>query len=351
MNFKKIAATFLAGACLLGALGCGGGGGGGEKPKAEDKGPSLKGKELVMYVSFHEDTAKELSKLFKDKTGCDVKFIRLPTGEAVARLIAEKDSPKADIWLGGTIDAHEKMKADGITVKYASPEEKNLPKEYVDKDGFWKGTYLETLSIGVNEQRFEKEFKSKGLKMPEKLEDLLDPAYKGEIIMPDPAKSGTGSTFLTSIIQSMGEEKGFEYLKKLKANIAQLTPSGFTPAQKCGSGEFLITVNFLSDQMNVSNKGQKIHSTVYPNAGWTLCGVSKLKGAAHDAEANAFIDFMMSKEAGDAMVKTANGIACNPNSIAPKGAKPLKDLPLFKTYDFAKAGKEKDALTTKFAGL
>lgn len=45
MRFKKIAAAALAGACLLGTLGCGG-----EKAKADDKAP-LKGKELVMYVS------------------------------------------------------------------------------------------------------------------------------------------------------------------------------------------------------------------------------------------------------------------------------------------------------------
>ena len=146
MNFKKMAAAFLTGACMLTAIGCGGGGGG-EKPKDAKAEQSLKGKEVVLYVSFHEDTTKELAKGFKEKTGCEVKFIRLPTGEAVARLIAEKDAPKADVWLGGTIDAHEKMKAEGITTKYTSPDEKNLPAAYVDKDGFWKGTYLETLGV------------------------------------------------------------------------------------------------------------------------------------------------------------------------------------------------------------
>ena len=95
MRFKKIAAALLSGACLLSALGCGGGS---DKPKEDGK-ASLKGKELVMYVSFHEDTAKGLSRQFEEKTGCKVKFIRLPTGEAVARLIAEKDAPKADLLL------------------------------------------------------------------------------------------------------------------------------------------------------------------------------------------------------------------------------------------------------------
>src|SRR5574344_1972302 len=111
MKLKKIAALLLAGAAMLGAVGCGGSG---DKPAAADSKQSLKGKELVMYVSFHEDTAKDLARLFKEKTGCEVKFIRLPTGEAMARLMAEKDAPKADIWLGGTADAHALAKAQGI---------------------------------------------------------------------------------------------------------------------------------------------------------------------------------------------------------------------------------------------
>ena len=77
MNFKKMAAAFLTGACMLTAIGCGGGGGG-EKPKDAKAEQSLKGKEVVLYVSFHEDTTKELAKGFKEKTGCEVKFIRLP---------------------------------------------------------------------------------------------------------------------------------------------------------------------------------------------------------------------------------------------------------------------------------
>ena len=349
MKLKKIAALLLAGAAMLGAVGCGGSGG--DKPAAADSKQSLKGKELVMYVSFHEDTAKDLARLFKEKTGCEVKFIRLPTGEAMARLMAEKDAPKADIWLGGTADAHALAKAQGITEKYVSPNDNMVPDQYRDKDGFWKGVYLETLSIGVNTARFEKEFAPKGIAMPTKLEDLLNPAFKGEIIMPDPAKSGTGYTFLSSVLQSMGDEQGWKFLKELKGNVAQLTPSGFTPAQKVGAGEFLITVNFLSDQTLINNKGQKLNRTVYTNAGWSMCAVSKLKTTAHDDAAKAFIDFMLTKEAGDSMAKTANAIACNPDSTVPQGSKPLKELPLFANYDFAKAGDVKTELCEKFANL
>ena len=346
MKFSKKA---LAATAMLGLMAFAAGCGGGDK-KADDKkaaGQSLKVKKLVMYVSFHEDTTKGLIAAFNKKTGAEASFIRLPTGEAIARMTAEKGNPKADVWLGGTSDGHAKMKADGITMAYASKNANMIPAEYRDKDNYWHGLYLETLAIGYNEARFKKEFAPKGIKAPTTLEDLINPAFKGEIITPDPRKSGTGFTFLSSIEQSMGP-KAWDYLAKFKANVAQFTPSGYTPAQKCAAGEYLITVNFVADQTLASNKGQKIISTIYPNAGWSVVPISKMNNKANDEVAKAFIDFCLTKEAGEIISKTTNAIACNPEVPAPAGQKPLKELNLFKAYDFAKAGSMKKELTDKF---
>ncbi len=337
MNWKAIAACALTGVALVSA-GCGGSA---DKKADAAQGQNLKGKKLVMYVSFHEDTAKELADLFKKKTGADVSFIRLPTGEALARIQAEKSAPKADIWLGGTADAHAKAASEGLLEAYKSPNAKMILPEYQDKDGYWYGTYLEVMSIGYNEKRFKEEFEPKGIKPPVTLEDLLKPEFKGEIIMPDPRKSGTGNTFISSVLQSMGEEKGWAYLKQLKGQVAQFTPSGFTPGQKAGAGEYLIALNFISDQSLVSAKGQKLVSTIYQDAGWTACPVGMIKGAADSDVAKAFIDFVLTKEAGEILVKTTHAVACNPDVAPPEGMKPLKELPLFKKYDLVKAGADK----------
>lgn len=345
MKWKALAAAVLAGTMML-AAGCGGDSSSGAKTEGGEQ--NLKGKKLVMYVSFHEDTAKELADQFKKKTGAEVSFIRLPTGEALARITAEKDSPKADIWLGGTSDAHAKAKADGLTEAYKSPNANMILPEYQDKDGYWYGTYLEVMSIGYNENRFKEEFEPKGIKAPETLEDLLKPEFKGEIIAPDPRKSGTGLTFISSVLQSMGEEKGWEYLRQLKGQVAQFTPSGFAPAQKTGAGEYLIALNFISDQMLVSQKGQKIHSTIYKDAGWTLCPVSIIKNSADKEVAQAFVDYCLTKEAGEILVRTTNGVACNPDVAPPEGQKPLSELPLFKEYNMEKAGEDKQMNCDKF---
>lgn len=353
MNFKKIMSMAITGVLAVGLLaGCGkttdsqAGGG-----QGKDGLPDLKGKKLAVYVSFHEDMGKKLIQMFEEKTGCEVSYIRMPTGEAVTRIMAEKDDPKADIFIGGTADAHEVMNEKGLLEKYESKSEEGISKDLLDKNGVWKGLYVETLSIGVNTERFKKEFETKGIKMPTTLEDLLNPAFKGEIIMPDPNSSGTGITFVASVLNAMGEEKGLDYLKKLKPNVAQFTKSGFTPAQKVGTGEYLISVNFLADQLIIKNSGFPLESNVYDKAGWSIVPVSKIGKAKNKEAAEAFIDFVLTKEAGDALVEISNAVSTREDVTAPKGGKKLTELPINKDFNFLEAAKNKKSILEKFNAI
>lgn len=353
MNFKKVLSAAIAGVMTAGLLtGCGSSSTSTSNAGAGKDGlPNLKGKKLSVYMSFHEDMGKRLIQMFEEKTGCEVSYIRMPTGEGLTRVLAEKDDPKSDIFIGGTADAHEVMKEKGLLEKYESKTEKDIPKEFVDKDGVWKGLYLETLSIGVNMDRFKKEFEPKGIKVPKTLEDLTNPAFKGEIITPDPSSSGTGFTFVSSVLKTMGKEKGTEFLKKFKPNVAQFTKSGFTPAQKAGAGEYLITVNFLADQLIIKNSGFPLESNVYDKAGWSIVPVSKVAKCKNSEAANAFIDFVLSKEAGDALVEISNAVSARPDVNAPKGGKKLSELPINKEYNFLDAAKHKEEILKEFTAI
>lgn len=168
---------------------------------------------IFVLGSYHEDMIKALSEEFEKKTGCKVRYVRMSTGEAQKRLIVGKGNEKYDVWIGGTVDAHEQLKADGILGKYISENEKNIKADYRDKDGVWKAQYMEVLSIGINKEKWNKEFAGKNIPYPNTLKDLLNPAFKGEIVMPNPNLSGTGYIFLASVIEAMGEEKGENTLK------------------------------------------------------------------------------------------------------------------------------------------
>ncbi|MBU3127603.1 ABC transporter substrate-binding protein [Clostridium tagluense] len=303
--------------------------------------PNLQGEKILVYVAFHEDEAKPLLEGFKQKTGCEYSILRFPTGEALARVMEEKKDPKADVFLGGTVDAHESMKREGIIEKYISKNARSISERYKDKDGYWTGLYIEALSIGINKERWNLEFKSKGIKQPESFEDLLNPAFKGEIIIPDPKTSGTGYTFVSYLVQSMGKEKALEYLGKLSRNVAQVTANGFTPAQKVGIGEYLIAVNFINQQLIVKKSGFNIESKIPKDVGWTLCAVSKIKNGPDSKAANAFIDYCLTLEAGNALKNFSMAMSTREDVSIPEGGQKLKDLLASEKYDFKKAAIDK----------
>lgn len=329
---KKLIAAALVGIMLLPLGACAN-----KSQEAQKSG----NKTLNIYVSFHQDQAQMLADKFKEKTGNEVKFIRMPTGEAVTRIESETNSPNADVWIGGTADAHAYLAQKGILTKYESKEESNIPKEFIGTDGVWKGIYAECLAIAYNKERFEKEFAPKGLKPPTTLEDLLNPAYKGEIILPDPKRSGTGLTFVASVFHELGEEKAKEYLSKFWPSVGELTGSGFTPAEKVGKGEFLICVNFFTDQLIVKNNGFPIEGLVYDKAGWNIVPISLIKGGKQEEVAKQFIDFVLSKEAGDEITKISHSLSVRNDAEPPKGERKLSDMPIDRSFSPVEAATQK----------
>ncbi len=314
--------------------------------------PNLQGKKLVVYVAFHENEGKALLEAFKKKTGADFSFLRLSAGEIVARVQAEKDAPKADAILGGAAENHEFLKNAGLLEKYSSKTgEKDIPAYYRDNDGYWAGFYVGPLAIGINKQYWDKSFASKGLKMPENLEDLLNPAFKGEIVMPDPATSGTGYTLIASVAQEKGEQQALEYMKQLRGQVAQFPGSGFKPAQMVGSGEYLICINFIHDQLLLVERGMPIVSFVPKGAGWEIGAVSVIKGAPNGDVAKAFAEFMVGKEAGDIHSKMTQRLSTRADVDVPKGAVALDKMQINKNFSFAKASEQRKGLLDKWKAI
>lgn len=309
----------------------------------------LTGMQINILGSYHEDMVRRMAEMFEAETGCRVSYLRLPTGEAVTRLRAEKEAPTINVYIGSTVDNHENLKHQGVLATYTSPTQKDLDSRYLDKDGVWKAQYIETLSIGVNTERWEKEFPDKNI--PVTLEELLDPALRGEIITPDPYTSGTGYTFISSVLQYMGEDAGWEYIEAFNEQVGRYTTSGYTPAERVGLGEYLICVNFLSDQLIVSNSGYPMTSTVYEGAGWSLCPISIVAGSENNVAARSFVDFCLSKQALDALVELGNCVAVRDDCIAPVGGSTLSELNFNRNYNPLMAALDKEKILEQFGFL
>ena len=178
---------------------------------------------LVLYCAVQEEWCRNMVNAFERQTGVKVAMTRKSSGEFYAQIQAESANPRGDIWWGGTGDPHMQAAEEGLTIEYQSP---NLPRLHSWAVRQWEqakrravGVHAGALGYGYNTEQMNK----KGGAEPNCWADLIEPRFRDEIQVADPNSSGTAYTLLATVIQLMGEDKGFEYLKQLHSNVNQYT--------------------------------------------------------------------------------------------------------------------------------
>jgi iron(III) transport system substrate-binding protein len=276
---------------------------------------------------------------FQKDTGIQVNMVRLSSGETYAKIRAEARNPKTDIWWAGTGDPHLQAAADGLTVEYKSPKLDELTdwaKKQAETSGYRTvGVYAGALGWGYNTELL----KQKNLKEPKCWADLLDASYKGEIQIANPNSSGTAYTALATLVQIMGEDKAFDYLKKLNANVSQYTKSGSAPVKAAARGETAIGIVFLHDAVAQTVEGFPVKSVApCEGTGYEIGSMSIVKGARNMESAKAWYDWALSAPVQSKM-KDAKSFQLPSNKTAeiPKEAPRFEDIKLI-DYDFGTYG-------------
>ena len=247
----------------------------------------------TMNVVTTSENYVELFDAFSKEVNAKVEFLSMSSGEVIARIQAEGGQPMADLWFGGGIDAFMAAKDSGLLEKYVPEEVDKIDQRFIDSDNCWISKGLTVVGFLVNEELLEE----KNLEVPTTWTELSDPKYKDEIIMANPAISGTNYGAVKGIIDMMGEEKGWEYLKKLNDNIPFYGKRGKDPEEKTVAGEFAIGI-IPADKGSFDVAVKNNLKVIYPEDGipWVPEGVAIFKGGEGVDIAKAFIDFMLRDE-------------------------------------------------------
>lgn len=287
---------------------------------------------VMVYGAIHEYEIARILDAFSRDTGIKTDFIRASAGEIVARVVAEANSPRADIFLGGPGDSHAALIPHDVLLPYESPTAQDIDDFYLDPEHYWNGFYLGALGIAINTERFEKELKPLGLEYPKTWEDLLDPAYKGEIVLANAQTSGTGYTFVVNHLRRLGEEEGWEYLDEFHKNVHHYTKSGAAPARMAGTGEFLVGIAFGHDILKPIAAGYPLKLVYPPYVAWEIGGVSIIKGGPNEQAAKKFIDWVLGQQAGQLHSDLSLRISTRHDVSLPPGAVPLEEIVLIDYY-------------------
>jgi iron(III) transport system substrate-binding protein len=296
--------------------------------------------QVTVYCSILEEQCRLGVTHFEKATGVKVTMVRKSTGETYAQIKAEAANPRADVWWGGPGDPHMQAAEEGLLAEYKSPRLTELhdwAQRLATQSQFrTSGIYLGALGIGTNTEVLNK----KGIPEPKCWADLLDPKFKDEVQVSDPSSAGTAYVMLASLVQLMGEDQAFQYMKKLHLNVNQYTKSGAAPVKALGLGETGVAIAFMHDMVTQIVQGAPV-KTIAPceGTGYETGAVSLVKGGKNPDNARKFIDWTLSPEA-QALVGAGlkiYSIPSNKAAAAHPDAPKLAEMKLI-TYDSAKYG-------------
>lgn len=282
--------------------------------------------ELNAYTIMPEKYASQIFAQFTKDTGIKVNFLRFSTGEALARLTAEKGNPQVDVLLGGPADMYAAGVTEGILEAYRPADSDAISSAYRDPNNYWTGIGLIPLCFLTNTKFLEKN----KMQAPTKWADLLDPRYKNNLQMADARTSGTATERIYSLVKVMGEDEAFKFQKAMNANVQMYTKSGAGGAMPIATGQCASGIFYIVDALDIQQQGYPVTIT-YPEDGesFGIEATGVVKGGKNNAEAKKFVDWATSKKFAEFIV--ANKINYVPTRNDVKTSNPILDLTKIKT--------------------
>ncbi|MGH8851007.1 MAG: putative 2-aminoethylphosphonate ABC transporter substrate-binding protein [Casimicrobiaceae bacterium] len=303
--------------------------------------------ELLVYTALETDQIKAYEEAFaKAHPDIALKWVRDSTGVITAKLLAEKANPQADLIVGvsassmavfaneGMLQGYAPKGLDRIVPAYRDPRN---PPEWVGMDVYGAALCFNTVEAA-----------KLGLPKPSTWKDLTKPVYKGRIVMPNPASSGTGFLDVAGWLQMWGDSDGYKFMDALHENIAHYTHSGSKPCREAGAGEFPIGVSFEYRAVTTKKSGAPI-DIIFPSEGlgWDLEASGIMKTTKKVEAARKLMDWLATPGAMELFAKNFAVVAI------PGIAKPLDFVPadyekrLVKN-DFAWEAKNRDKILAEW---
>lgn len=301
---------------------------------------------LTVYTALENEQLKPLKDAFEKATpGIEIVWVRDSTGVITARLLAEKDNPKADVIWGVSVSSVALFDQQGMLLGYTPKGADKMKSTFMDskKPMMWTGIDAYASVIVFN----TKEGAAKKVSQPKEWADLVNPAYKGMIVMPNPASSGTGYLMVSAWLQSMGEKAGWEFMDKLHQNVAVYTHSGSAPCVQAARGERVVGLCLDMRGASEKTKGAPIEVAVPKNNGWEIEASAIVKGTKNLDAAKKLIDWSVSKEAAQIYAETYALVAHKEVKAAPKNYPGDMEQKLVKN-DFGWMGKERGRILAEW---
>jgi iron(III) transport system substrate-binding protein len=263
---------------------------------------------VVLYTAIDRPYAEAIVAEFEAQTGIDVELTTDDEGSKTAgltaRLLAEKDNARADVWWSNEIFHTLRLAQAGVLQPYEPAVASEIGEAWRPESKLYTPVALRARVLVVNTDPAHAEL----VKDVDSLEDLLDPKLKGKIAIANP-RFGTTGGHVASLYQSIADEgKADAFFKALHDNGVAVLGSNSEVVRHVASGQVLVGLTDNDDVYNAQGDPVKM---VVPNQadggrGTLLIPttIALVKGAPHPENAKKLIDYLSSKAVEQKLIET-----------------------------------------------
>ena len=282
-----------------------------------------KEKPITVYTAhYNTEDAQSLCAAFEKKyAGLKCNFVRTTAQVAYQRFQQDlqANAPVASIFSSTDVSHYPELKKKGVLMHYQPHNVANMVdslKPYNDKDGDYWVTAAALMALTYNSSVVSEK------DAPKNWPDLLDPKWKGKVSIGHPAFSGYVGTWVV-LMQKL---YGWDYFTRLEKNEPQIGRSVNDTVTMLNSKERVVAAGPEGTTLLSRDKGNPL-AVIYPTDGALLMvspsGIPK--NAPSPNAAKLYMEFLLSKEAGEVQVKSHNLSVVKGVAPAP-GAKPLEQI-------------------------
>ncbi|TCO74070.1 putative 2-aminoethylphosphonate ABC transporter substrate-binding protein [Rhodovulum euryhalinum] len=303
--------------------------------------------ELTVYTAVEaEDLARYAETFNQDHPDIKINWVRDSTGVVTAKLLAEKNNPQADVIWGLAATSLLVLKSEDMLEPYTPAGLDALDPKFRDSDTppSWVGMDAWVAAICYNTVEGDK----LGLTAPTSWQDLTKPEYKGHVVMPNPASSGTGFLDVSSWLQLFGEEQGWAYMDALHENIGAYTHSGSKPCKMAAAGETVIGVSFAFRGAKSKAEGAPIEIIIPEEGiGWDMESTAIVAGTDNLEAAQTLVDWSITPKAME-MYNVGYAVVAIPGIAKPVEHFPPNIPEKMIDNDFEWAANNRDAILAEW---
>lgn len=252
---------------------------------------------LVIYSPHGRDLLTLFEQRFEAlHPDVDVRWLDMGSQDVYDRVRSERANPQGDVWFGGPSLILAQAAGDSL-LDCARPSWADaIPARGRGAGDCYFAAY-ETPAVFLYAEKVVRAEDA-----PQDWDDLLDPKWKGKIIIRDPLASGTMRAIFGLIVerglkQTGDTGAGFAWLRRLDGQTKAYEQNPGVISEKVARQEALVTVWDLPDVLISRRRGMPV-GYVFPSSGTVAIedGIAVIKGAKHLAAARAYVEFVGTPE-------------------------------------------------------